>query len=129
MKPVLDKLGSFGSVVAAAACPVCFPKLALIGAIFGLGAFGSYEGQLFWAAQALVVIAVLGHALAFLQHRRAWMLAAAALGGVAFFAGLYLLRSEAVVYAGLAALVGTSVVDLLRRLRRRAATSPSAPAP
>jgi hypothetical protein len=28
MKTHLEKIGSFGGVIAAAACPVCFPKLA-----------------------------------------------------------------------------------------------------
>ncbi len=68
MKTHLEKIGSLGAVIAAAACPVCFPKLALIGALFGLGALGAYESQLFIAAQILVVVAVLGHALAYLQQ-------------------------------------------------------------
>lgn len=37
MKLLLDKFGSFGTVAAAAARPVCFPKLAVVGAFFGLG--------------------------------------------------------------------------------------------
>jgi len=28
MKTYLEKIGSFGGVIAAAACPACFPKLA-----------------------------------------------------------------------------------------------------
>jgi len=28
MKTYLERIGSFGGVIAAAACPVCFPKLA-----------------------------------------------------------------------------------------------------
>jgi hypothetical protein len=54
MKTYLEKIGSFGGIIAAAACPVCFPKLALIGALFGLGALGAYESQLFVAAQVLI---------------------------------------------------------------------------
>lgn len=54
MKTHLDKIGSIGAVIAAAACPVCFPKLALLGALFGLGALGVYEAQLVIAAQLLV---------------------------------------------------------------------------
>ena len=47
MKTYLEKIGSFGGAIAAAACPVCFPKLALLGAIFGLGALSACESQLF----------------------------------------------------------------------------------
>src|SRR5262249_34511081 len=112
MTRYLDKLGSFGSVVAAAACPVCFPKLALLGSLVGLGAFSAYEAQLFIAAQILVIVAVAGHALAYRQHRKVWLLAAALAGGAAVFLGLYFLKSEALAYAGFAGLVAASGVDL-----------------
>src|SRR5919198_5278867 len=102
LKSLPEKLGSAGAVIAAAACPVCFPKLALIGALFGLGAFGAYESQFFIAAQALVVVAVLGHALSYLRHRNAWLLAAAVASGAAVFAGLYWAPSQGLFYAGFA---------------------------
>ena len=57
MKVHLEKFGSIGAIVAAAACPVCFPKLALLGAILGLGGLGAYEWQLFIVAQVLVALA------------------------------------------------------------------------
>src|SRR6267154_5596944 len=100
MKTHLEEIGSLGAVIAATACPICFPKLALLGALFGLGALGAYESQLFVAAQVLIAVAVLGHALAYLQHRRGWLLGLAILSGVAVFGGLYFLRSEVMVYAG-----------------------------
>src|SRR5438270_5881000 len=100
MRARLEKIGSIGAVVAAAACPVCFPKLALLGALFGLGAFGAYESQLFIAAQALVVIAIIGHALSYLRHRNAWLLAAAIASAAAVFGGLYWAGSEVLAYAG-----------------------------
>src|ERR671930_2289502 len=99
LKPALEKLGSAGAVLAAAACPVCFPKLALIGALFGLGAFGAYESQLFIAAQALVIVAVLGHAASYLRHRNGWLLGVALASGAAVFAGLYLIGPQAPIYA------------------------------
>ncbi len=118
MKVSLEKIGSFGALIAAAACPVCFPKLALIGALFGLGALGAYESQLFVAAQVLIAVAVLGHVLAYLQHRKGWLLGLAILSGVAVFGGLYFLRSEVMVYAGFAGLVATSATDYWARFRR-----------
>jgi len=75
MKTHLEKIGGIGATIAAAACPICFPKLALLGAVFGLGALSAYESQLLIAAQVLVVLAVLGHALAYRQHRKRWLLA------------------------------------------------------
>jgi hypothetical protein len=119
-KPGLEKIASIGAVIAAAACPVCFPKLALIGAVFGLGALSAFEYQFLIAAQALVALAVAGHALSYLRHRKRWLLGSAVLAGAAVFAGLYLAGSELLVYAGLAGLVAASVADLWRRLRPRA---------
>jgi hypothetical protein len=118
VKIPLDKFGSIGAIVAAAACPVCFPKLALIGAVFGLGALSAYESQLIIAAQLLVVLSVAGHALAYRRHRRRWLLGLAAASALAFFAGLYLL--EPLAYAGFAGLLVASGADLWQRLPRRA---------
>jgi hypothetical protein len=110
----LDKFGSFGAVVAAAACPICFPKLALVGALFGFGAFSAYEAQLFIAAQALVVVALAGQGLAYRRHRSAWLLGSALLSGAAVFAGLYLFGSEWLAYAGFAGLIAASMFGFRR---------------
>jgi hypothetical protein len=125
MKTHLEKIGSFGGIIAAAACPVCFPKLALIGALFGLGALGAYESAFFAAAQILIVLAVLGHAFAYLQHRKRWLLALGTASGAAVFGGLYLLRSEALAYAGLAGLVVASATDFWTRRSARGAAAES----
>ena len=118
MKPWLEKLGSTGAVIAAAACPVCFPKLALLGALFGLGALGAYESQLFIAAQALVVVALVGHVLSYLRHRNGWLLAGAIAGGAAVFAGLYWTGTEALIYAGFGGLIIASATGFWTRRRK-----------
>ena len=117
MKAALDKLGGVGAVVAAAACPVCFPKLALIGALFGLGGFAAYEAQIVIAAQLLVLLALIGHALAYRQHRNRWLLGVALASALAFFVGLY--AFEPLAYAGFAGLLIASSADLWRRILRR----------
>ncbi len=53
----LDKIGSFGAVVAAAMAPCCFPLLGIIGTALGLGAMERFAPQLQYAVQMLVVIA------------------------------------------------------------------------
>jgi len=115
--PRFDRFGSIGAVIAAAACPICFPKLALIGAAFGLGAFSAYEYQFLIAVQVLVGLAAAGNVLSYLRHRNAWLLAAALLGTAAVFTGLYVAGSELLVYAGLAGLVAASSAGLWKRLR------------
>jgi mercuric ion transport protein len=121
MKAWLEKSSSIGALLAAAACPVCFPKLALIGALFGLGALGAYEYQLFIAAQALVVIAVVGHAFSYRKHRNPWLLGGAAGSGAAVFAGFYLFGWEPLVYIGFVGLIAASATEFWNRLRRRRA--------
>ena len=119
MRAYLDKIGSIGSVITAAACPGCFPQLAALGTVFGLGALGSYEGQIFLATKILVALAILGHLLAYAAHRSVWPLILGVGGGVLFFLGLYVLSSEFVVYLGFAAMLAASVWDLVRRLSMR----------
>src|SRR5260221_6651697 len=116
-------MGIIRALMAGVACTICFPKLALLGALLGLGALGAYESQLFIAAQVLIAVAVLGHALAYLQHRKAWLLGLAIASGAAIFGGLYLLNSEAIIYAGFAGLVVTSATDYWARSRRTPAPS------
>jgi hypothetical protein len=119
MPKYLEKFGSIGAVIAAAACPICFPKLALLGGLLGLGAFSAYEAQLFIAAQALVVVALAGHGLAYRQHRNAWLLGSALVCAAAVFAGLYVFGSEWLTYAGFGGLIAASSYDLWIRLRKR----------
>lgn len=115
----LDKVGTFGSLITAAACPGCFPALASLGTAVGLGALGAYEGQIFLATKVLVVLAIVGHLLAYRDHRSIWLLILGAGGGVSFLIGLYIVGSEAVIYLGLVAMLAASVADLTRRLRVR----------
>jgi mercuric ion transport protein len=119
MKSYLDKVGSFGSLFTAAACPACFPQLAALGTVVGLSAFTSYEAQIFLATKVLVVVAILGHVLAYRSHRRLPLAVLGAGGGILFFLGMYLFRSEAAIYLGLIAMVAASLADLVQRLRMR----------
>lgn len=123
MSRYLDKIGSVGAIIAAAACPICFPKLALFGSVVGLGALGAYEAQLFIVAQILVIVTVAANALAYRRHRKRWQLGAALAAGAAVFAGVYVLRTEWVSYAGFAGLLALSSLEAWRRLRHRPALS------
>ncbi len=62
-------MGTVGAFFMAILCPVCFPKLALIGAVFGLGVLAPYEGWFIAAAQVFMVVALAGHGVAWRQHR------------------------------------------------------------
>lgn len=119
MKTYFDKVGSFGSLVTAAACPGCFPHLAALGTLLGLGALGSYESEIFLATKLLVAVAIIGHVVSYGSHRSLTLLLLGAGGGVLFFLGIYAFASEAVTYAGLAAMLIASAIDLVRKLHAR----------
>jgi mercuric ion transport protein len=111
MKAWLDKTGTLGAIIAAAACPICFPNLALIGAVFGLGIMAPFERYVYIAIQILVVAALVGHAWAFRRHRNVYLLALAALGTASVIAGYHIFyeHMELSVYTGLTALTIASV--------------------
>ena len=100
LKHFMEKFGPVGAVLAAAACPVCFPKLALIGAIVGFGALAKYETAFFIAAQMFMLLSLFGHLLVFRAHRHRGILGLAVGSVCLFFLSLYLIGSEWLTYAG-----------------------------
>jgi len=109
MKNKLGRFGSFGSILAAAACPVCFPKLALLGALFGFGALAEYEVFFFYALQVLVIAMVVSHVIAFKRGGDMPLLVLVSVSAVLFFVSLYVLVSEYLSYVSFAGLVASSI--------------------
>ena len=109
MKNILEKMGSFGAVFAAAACPICFPKLALLGALFGLGALKQYETVFFYGAHVLIALAVIGHILSYKRIQNKKLLGLALISAALFFVSLYLLGSETFSYLALLGLVAATI--------------------
>lgn len=109
MKNILEKFGSFGSIIAAAACPVCFPKLALLGAVFGLGVLAPFETAFFYAAQIMVVMAVAGHFVSYKKHQNETIVLLASLSAILLFISLYVLGSEFLSYVGFGGLIIATV--------------------
>ncbi len=64
---ILEKLSPVGTVVAAAGCPVCFPALAAVGSVLGLGAFAAYENEFLIVMQVLMGLNLL---LFWVSYRR-----------------------------------------------------------
>ena len=117
MKLQLEKLGTFGAILAAILCPICFPKLALIGAALGLGVLAPLEGWFAAASQIFLVVACLGHILIYRRHRVIWVPALAIVGALLVLGSLWFRYVEAVVYLGLFAVVAATVwsIFVLRR--------------
>jgi len=109
LKNKLGRFGSFGSLLAAAACPICFPKLALLGALFGFGALAEYEVIFFYALQVLIIAMWVSHVIAFKRGGDKRLLILVSVSAALFFVSLYLLVSEYLSYLALAGLVASSV--------------------
>jgi mercuric ion transport protein len=110
---VIEKIGTIGAVLAAAACPACFPMLAVVGTALGLGFFRPFEGWVFIAFQILVVIALLGNLLSFVRHRRAFPLIIGLAGPLLIFFSLYVRFNQILLYLGLIGLAASSILNYM----------------
>ena len=105
MRSKLEKVGSFGAIVAAAACPICFPKLALIGALFGFGVLVKYEMVFFYMAQIMIIIALVGHIITYKRLQNLTLLILAFISAILFFGSLYVFTSEILSYFALTGMI------------------------
>jgi mercuric ion transport protein len=108
---VIEKIGTVGAVLAAAACPACFPVLAVVGTALGLGIFDPFEGWVFIMFQILVVVAMLGNLLSFIRHRRTVPLIIGLAGPVLIFFALNIWFNQLLLYIGLFGLAAASVLN------------------
>ena len=119
---VLDKTGSFGALVSAMSCAGCFPALGSLGAALGLGFLGQYEGFLFHKLlPALAALALLVNAWAWYRHRQLVRGVLSVAGPLAVLIALLAVWSYDwsiyLFYAGIALMLLTSVLDLVRPVR------------
>ena len=127
MKPTwMEKFGSAGAMIAALACPVCFPKLALIGVALGLGVFAPYERYVAVGVQVLFTISFIGHCLAFRRHGNRGLLSLSGAATLVLFIGYYVVPSAILLQTALAAL-GVASIWLVVELRRCSGCPPEAP--
>jgi mercuric ion transport protein len=116
----LEKMGTVGALVAALACPICFPKLALIGGLLGLGFLAPYEEYIAYGVQALFVVALAGHLYAYRRHGRRYVPVLAALATAMLFIGFWAFGSTILMLAAIALLAFASVLQVVES--RRCAT-------
>ena len=114
---LIDKIGTVGSLIAAAGCPACFPMLAVVGSALGLGALHPLEGKVFLVFQILVAIALLGNVISYFKHRKTLPLLIGIISpGLIFFA-LYIRFHPVIIYSGLSGLAVASVMNMIANRR------------
>jgi mercuric ion transport protein len=117
MQSKLEKFGSFGAIVAAAACPICFPKLALIGALFGFGVLAKYEVVFFYMAQIMIIIALVGHIISYKRLQNLTLLIFAFISAILFFGSLYAFTSEILSYFALTGMIASMAWMMIENRR------------
>ena len=117
MKDSAGKFGSLGAVLAAIFCPICFPKLALLGVFFGLGALAKYEIVFFYAAQAFVLLMLVAKIISYKRYKNKALLLLVVVSVVLFFISLYIFVSEILSYVALTGLVVASIWSVFESRR------------
>ena len=115
MKPVfVDRIGSLGTLVAAMACPVCWPLFATMGSSLGLGIFSPWEGIISnFVFPPFVVIAILGTILSFRSHKKRLPLVLGIVSGSLILFGFYVIWQLTLMYIGIFGLLISSVLGHL----------------
>ena len=124
MKDSAGKFGSLGAVLTAIFCPVCFPKLALLGVFFGLGALAKYEIVFFYAAQAFVLLMLVANIISYKRYKNKALLSLVVLSVILFFISLYVYVSEVLSYIALFGLVAARVWSVFESRRCSACETP-----
>lgn len=110
---IIEKIGSVGALIAAAACPACFPMLAIVGSTLGLGVLQPFEGPVFFVFRILVLVALAGNIISFARHRRLLPLIIGVVSPLMIFFTLYVQFNQLVLYSGLFGLAAASVLSFI----------------
>ena len=97
-------IGTMLALIAVAASPCCFPALAIIGSVIGLGFLAPYEAYVGYALQIIGVLTALTALFEFGRNRQAAPLVFSTVAASLFLFAYQVRFSATVVYAGLSAM-------------------------
>lgn len=106
----LAAITSFLSSAVAIVCPLCIPAFGSLLAAAGLG-FAVSTSFLQPLLIAMLLLSIASFAWSARLHRRWWILGPALLGAALVYSGRYLWFSQALMWAGAATLIATSIVN------------------
>ena len=115
-----------GAIVAAAGCPICFPALAAVGSVFGLGALAAYESQFLIITQIMVVLSLIFSVVSYRRTSYKSPLVLAICSGILFFGSWYLMFNQVLIYIALAGILTSAVWNTAVEKRARYAIEKSA---
>lgn len=121
---IADKTGALGSIVAAMGCAMCFPALASIAGVLGLGFLAQWEGLFINTLLPLFAwIALIANGLGWISHRQ-WHRSLLGMAGPSLV--LFTLYpfwkygwSTTMLYAGLALMLAVASWDIFSPATRK----------
>lgn len=111
----IEKIGSIGSFIAAGACPACFPLLAVVGGVLGLGVLRPYEGMVFVIFRILVLVALTGNIISYFNHHKIIPLIAGVASPLLIFFSIYVYWNTIILYLGLFGLLISSILNYIAK--------------
>ena len=113
-----EKVGSFGTIVAAMGCASCFPAIASLGALLGLGFLSQFEGLFINTLLPIFAIVVLvSNVWSAWFHRRLGRMLLGIAGPLMILATLYVFWmnnwSTYMSYLGLVIMFAVSIYDIV----------------
>jgi len=100
---------TFSTFISVVACPVCFPKIAIIGSLFGLNYLAEYEIYFFYAFHAFIVFMLYKQIRFYRLSNNKALLALATVSTALFFVSLYFVVNEWLSYLALAGIVSATI--------------------
>jgi hypothetical protein len=91
------------------ACPVCFPKIAIIGSLLGLNYLADYEVYFFYAFHAFIVFIFYKQCRYFLVSKNKYIMSLSTVSTLLFFVSLYIVVNEWLSYIALAGIVAATI--------------------
>ncbi|WP_027492020.1 organomercurial transporter MerC [Rhodanobacter sp. OR444] len=113
-----DKAGVIGVIVAAMGCAACFPAIASLGAVIGLGFLSRYEGLFITILMPVfALVALFAYLISWRGHRQWRRMLPGVIGALLVLAAAVLMRflgwpTAWLLYPGLALMLAASFWDL-----------------
>lgn len=112
MKKHIDKGASLSSIIAASACPACFPALAGLSSALGLTFLYQYERELIGLFKVLVIISYVAILYGYKSHKNRLTLISATTSIILIFGSFYgVIPYFFLIYVGMGLLFVSSLLN------------------
>lgn len=115
----IDKIGIIGLFLTAIVSPCCFPLLAFVASVLGLGSFELFGSWTMLVFQAMVLVSIIGLIISYFKHRCLYPLLIAIPSGLLIFYGYYFNNTNYWIYFLYAGMFGLLIATLWNYKRNK----------